>query len=83
MLINGFALFKVVEFSQGIALLNALDKMEGRDHVELIVADARTCGEYLTRYLHARSEGAAGKTMAEAHRQALQGAIVVKSWEPN
>jgi hypothetical protein len=79
--LNGVALYKVVEFEQGILLLNALDKMD-RKHVELVVADARTCGEYLVRYLHARADGAAGKSMVEAHRQALQGAIVVRSWEP-
>ena len=80
--INGIALYKVVEFAKGVMILNALDKLD-RPHVELVIADARTCGEYLVRYLHARADGAAGKTMAEAHRQALQGAIVVKSWQPN
>jgi len=81
--INGYALYKVVEFDTGILILNALDKLEHRRCVELIHADARTCAEYLLRYLHARSDGAAGKSMVEAHRQALQGAIVVKSWEGN
>lgn len=83
MFINGVALYKVVEFDHGVIVLNALDKMTDRPSaVELIVADIRTCGEYLARYLHARGDGAAGKSMAEAHRQALQGAIVVKQWEP-
>lgn len=81
MFINDAALFKVVEFDQGILILNALDAMPGRKHVDLVVADAKTCGEYLLRYLHARAQGAAGKTPAEAHKQALEGAIVVKAWD--
>lgn len=81
MFINALALYKIVEFQNGILVLNALDKLD-RPHTELVVADARTCGEYLLRYLHARADGAAGKTMEEAHRQALVGAIVVKKWEP-
>lgn len=81
--INGFALYKVVEIRNAILILNALDRMTDRpDAVELVYADARTCAEYLVRYLHARSDGAAGKDMASAHRQALEGAIVQKSWEP-
>jgi hypothetical protein len=82
MFINGIALYKVIEFGGGILILNALDKLD-RPHTELVIADIRTCGEYLLRYLHARGDGAAGKSMEEAHRQALQGAIVVKSWEPH
>lgn len=80
--INEFALFKVVEIRNAVLILNALDKVENqREAVELIVADARTCGEYLLRYLHARADGAAGKGMVEAHQQALKGARVVKKWE--
>lgn len=79
--INGVALYKVVEFEGGILLMNALDKMTDRKNVELVIADVRTCGEYLARYLYARGDGAAGKSMAEAHRQALEGAIVVKKWD--
>lgn len=80
--INGLALYKVVEFGSGVVLLNALDKMTDRQNVELIVADPQTCGAYLARYLFARGMGAAGVGMAEAHRQALEGLIVVKKWEP-
>lgn len=81
--INGFALYKVVEFDKGIILLNALDSMPGRQCVELVMADAKTCGEYLARYLHARGEGAAGKTIEQAHKEALAGAKVVqRKWEP-
>jgi len=83
MKINGLALYKVVEITNAIVIVNALDRMTDRpDAVELVIADARTCAEYLVRYLHARSEGAAGKDMVAAHRQALEGAIVQKSWEP-
>ena len=81
MIINGFALYKVIETANGLALINALDKSNRPDVVELVVADARTCAEYMLRYIHARADGAAGKTMAEAHRQALEGAVVVKKWE--
>jgi hypothetical protein len=82
MFINGLALYKVVEFRNGVIIINALDAMPNRpEAVELIVADIRTCGEYLLRYLHARGDGAAGGSMERAHKQALEGAIVTKSWE--
>lgn len=79
--INGFALYKIIEFDKGVLLANYLDKMNDRQHVELIVGDARTCAYYLARYLHARGNGAAGISMPEAHRQALEGLTVVKKWE--
>ena len=77
--INSIALYKVIETNNGIALINAIDRSGRPETVELVVADATTCGNYLLRYLYARS---AGRTMAEAHKQALADAHVVKSWEP-
>lgn len=81
MFINDSALFKLVEFDQGLLMMNALDSMPGRKHVVLILADAKTCGEYLARYLHARATGAAGQSPAVAHRQAMAGAIVINQWD--
>ena len=77
--INNVALCKVVEVQNGIALINALDKSDRPEAVELIVADAYTCGLYLARYLHAR---ALGRSMLDSHRQALAGARCLKYWEP-
>jgi len=77
--IRELAQYKVVEFDKGILILNALDNMMNRPGaVELIMSDPKTIGEYLLRYLHARSKGAAGVSMREAHKQALQGAIVTR-----
>jgi len=77
MLIYDGALYKVVEFDKGILILNALDNMTNRPGAtELIVADSKTIGEYLMKYLHARPK--AGISIRDAHKQALVGAMVVR-----
>lgn len=74
MKIHGGTLYKIVEFNQGILILNALDSMMQRPEAKtLAVGTASQCGEYLMVYLHARSGSdvaAVGKGAIEAHRQA-------------
>ena len=70
---------KVIEFEQGIVILNALDNVPNvRNPVELVMADPRTLGEVLLKYLHLRSKGAAGMDQMTAIRQACVGHIVVR-----
>lgn len=81
MIINGFALYKIIETNNGLAVINAVDKSDRPEVVELIVADAATCGNYLLRYLYARSKP--GSTMTSAHKEALADArMITRSWEP-
>ena len=74
------AYFKVIEFDKGIVIVNALDGVNRTEARELIVANARSIGEYLLRYLHARANG---KTQSEAHQQAIKDAVVVDRAQRN
>lgn len=77
MKIEGEALYKVVEFEKGIIILNALDTMSDRpEAVGLIAGKPNVIGEYIVRYLHARSKG---KDIRAAHQEALgKDAIVLR-----
>jgi hypothetical protein len=73
-------LYKIIEIDQGIALVNALDRITDRaDAVELVTAELETCMDYLVRYTHARS---CGRTIKRAHWSALYGLKTLNHWRP-
>lgn len=73
--VKPLALYKVVEFDKGVIILNAVDALKRPDARYLIVADFATCGEYLARYCHERSQG---RDVLTAHQAALRGARVIQ-----
>jgi hypothetical protein len=80
-LISG-GLVKVIEFDKGLIVLHYTDGMMQRPGTtELAVMPVESVGEFLSRYLHARTGGpfaAAGKSVEESLKQALEGAVVLK-----
>jgi hypothetical protein len=66
--------FKVVEADACIAVVPEAANVGMPGAANLIIADMRTCCEYLSRYTEARSSGL---EVREAHQKALVGANVL------
>lgn len=66
-------MYKVVELRGGLVIIDINDNVKGQNACPLMAADDATICEYLLRYIHARE---AGKTLKEAHDQALKGAQI-------
>lgn len=66
-------MYKVIEIRGGLAIIDINDNVKGQNACPLMAADGETICEYLLRYIHAREDG---KTLKEAHDQALRGAQI-------
>jgi hypothetical protein len=76
MKMSHFETYKVVECGDFLAIMRPQDNFNDHKKADLIVSDLPTCCEYLARYTYAR---AGGKSIDDAHREALAGARVIKA----
>lgn len=68
-------MYKVVEISGALVIMGQHDNVTRKDAVPLIIADSDTMVEYLLRYIGLREMG---KSLQEAHREALKGADITE-----
>lgn len=69
MIFNKDKLYKLVEFSSGLIIMDSEDNLERKDQVPLIIAGAGHMVTYLDRYFYERERGVPGP---DAHKRALQ-----------
>lgn len=74
------ALYKLVEFPFGMALVEINTTVKMPNQEELVAADLPTIVEYLNRYFEFRQ---LGLPLVEAHAKALEGANVLSAGRLN
>jgi hypothetical protein len=78
--INPLLQYRVVEFLNGVVIVPSEAIVNMPQCSNLIIADMRTCCEYLARYTEHRANG---KEVKEAHELALRGANVITNVRPS